>query len=134
MSGEDLVPSGGEPATAQTVVADVVDALSPDGVMLPPSWLAIVGRHAKALLQRGFPPDVVRTASYIAIRRRHPEITQHIAGDLMLARAGQIMDRTEYEARLASANDTARPAGLLEAHHAREAAREQEIRQLRGES
>jgi hypothetical protein len=131
MSGGEIVPSP-EP-TAQTVTADVIDALSPDGVMLPPKWVGQIARNAKAMLARGIPADVVRAASYIAVRRRHPAIAQDIAGDLMLARGGQIMDRTTYETSLARVNAEASPT-MLDAHRARTEARENEIRQLRGEA
>ena len=102
----DIVPFGGgnlvprEP-NAGDIVRSVVDTAARTGLTLPSSWRGIIGRHAKTLLKDGFPPDMVTAACYMAVLRGRPEIAQHIAGDIMLAHAGQKMSRAEYEQKLA---------------------------------
>lgn len=118
--------------SAQQVIEALVDTCTATGLKLPPSWRAIVGRHAKLLLADGFPPDVVTAASYMAVLRGRPEITQYIAGDLMLAATGQRMSRAEYEQKLALyAAGNGRAQRMLAEQRERIAARETEIERRR---
>jgi hypothetical protein len=126
----DVVPETTE-VTAQDVVAQVVDTCGRTGLLLPGSWRGIIGRHAKGLLADGFPPDMVTGACYMAVLRGRPEIAQHIAGDIMLAHAGQKMSRTEYESKLALyAADQGRDNPFAK-HQARKAERSAEIERRR---
>jgi len=111
--------------TSQDVVGALVDVSRITGFVIPPSWKAIVGRHAKTLLAGGVPEDTVIAACWISILRGRPQIAQHIAGDLMLARAGLRMSRREYEQKLAlwGAQENGRMS-LLERERERRAERE----------
>lgn len=89
------------PVTAQAVIAGVIDVLSAQNVQVPPAWRKIVGAHAKRLLADSFPPDMINAAAYMAVVRGRPELTERIAGDLMLATAGIRMTEAEYEQKVA---------------------------------
>lgn len=97
----ELEPIKGSPTDAKGVVAALVDTGRATGIVVPPSWLAIVGRHAKTLLGGGMRVDIVIAACWMAILRGQPQMAQHIAGDLVLAGAGLKMTRAEYEMKLA---------------------------------
>lgn len=126
----EVVPETTE-VTAQDVVRQVVDTCNRTGLLLPSSWRGIVGRHAKTLLADGFPPDMVTGACYMAVLRGRPEIAQHIAGDIMLAHAGQKMSRSEYEQKLALyAADNSKENPFAK-HQARKAERASEIERRR---
>jgi hypothetical protein len=134
----DLVPIGDGGIVVGTwdagrVVGAVVVTCEQTGLKIPPSWKGIIGRHAKALLDDGFPHDMVIAACYMAVLRGRPEVTQYIAGDLMLATSGQAMSRAEYEQKLklyaASKSDAGR---LLAEQRERRAQREADIERRRG--
>jgi hypothetical protein len=69
--------------------------------MIPPSWRGIIGRNAKALLGADFDEQTVALAAVLSVRRGAPHLMQFIAGDIMLARTGQHLSRSEYERQLA---------------------------------
>lgn len=121
-----------EPWHAQRVVGSVVVTCERTGCLVPPSWRGIIGKHAKALLEEGFPGPLVTAACYMAVLRGRPEIAQYIAGDLMLAQSGQAMSRSEYEQKLALyAAGNGAAAQLLEEQRERLAAREADIERRR---
>jgi hypothetical protein len=116
------------PWTAPRVVGSVVLACETTGLLVPPSWRGIIGRHAKALLDDGFPHDVVTAACYMGVLRGRPEVVQYIAGDLMLARTGQRMSTKEYEEKLALyAADKSGASNMLAEQRAKLREREAEI-------
>jgi hypothetical protein len=106
MSGNEIVPAGGtdnggiEVWTAATVVGQIVKTAALVGMLIPPSWKGIIGRHAKALLEDGFPGEMVLAACWMGCMRGRPEVAQYIAGDLMLASTGNRMSTREYETKL----------------------------------
>lgn len=129
---QEIVEAGAEAWDAGKVVGAVVVTCRTADMLVPPSWKAIIGRHAKALLEEGFPGDMVTAACYMAVLRGRPEIAQYIAGDLMLASRGQAMDRSEYEQKLALyAAGNGRAAQLLAEQRERIAEREREIERRR---
>lgn len=93
---ESLAPQEGNGIVAQTVTH-----FRDTGIVIPPSWRGIIGRNANALLQAGFDEGTVGMAAVLAVRRGAPQLMQYIAGDIMLARSGQHLDRKEYERQLA---------------------------------
>jgi len=111
------------PRDAKGVVAALVDTGRETGFVVPPSWLGIVGRHAKTMLAGGIPPDTVIAACWMAILRGQPQMAQHIAGDLMLARSGMKMSRSEYETKLALYGAQNGRMSLLDEERARRAGR-----------
>ena len=121
-----------QPWDAGRVVGSVVVTCERTGCLVPPSWRGIIGRHAKGLLEDGFPGDLVTAACYMAVLRGRPELAQYIAGDLMLARSGQAMSRGEYAQKLALyAAGNGRGAELLAEQRERIAARDNEIAERR---
>lgn len=100
--GTDVVRKDGTITTfnAGDAVAAIVDSLKIHGVRLPPAWRGILGRHTKALLDDGYPPEEVVAAGVVAVRRGAPQLMQFIAGDLSLVRAGIRLDRHGYETEL----------------------------------
>lgn len=92
---------------AGSVVAQAVTHLSGSGVVIPPSWKGIIGRHARTLLQGGFDEDTCAMAAILAIRRGSPQLMQYIAGDIALARSGAHLDRKAYERQLADMREIA---------------------------
>lgn len=121
---EELAPSGAQ------VVAFVCDY---SGITLPPSWKGIVGRHARAMLEEGIPVDIVNAACLLAVKRGRPEVAQYVAGDLLLAAAGEYMSRQEYEQKLALyIAEKGGRADLLREQRERREARLAEIARLRG--
>lgn len=106
----EIMPGG------QYVVAAVCEAAAMQGLHVPPSWLGIIGRHAKLLLDSGFEPPMVVAAAWMAVLRGQPTLTEYIAGDLALATAGVRMSRVEYESKVAmyAADKQARPSLLAE--------------------
>jgi hypothetical protein len=125
-----------QPWTAPRVVGNVVVACKATGVLVPPSWRDIIGRHARTLLKDGFPHDVVTAACYMGVLRGRPEVVQYIAGDLMLARTGQRMSTKEYEQKLALyAADHSGARNMLAEQRERMREREAEIdRRRNGET
>jgi hypothetical protein len=121
-----------EPWNAGRVVGSVVTTCQVANCLVPPSWRGIIGKHAKALLDDGFPGDLVTAACYMAVLRGRPEIAQYIAGDLMLAGSGQAMSRGEYEQKLALyAAGNGRAAEMLAEQRERIAKRDEEIERRR---
>lgn len=125
-------PEEFEKAKASDIVAAVVDTADRTGLKLPSSWRGIIGRHAKTLLADGFPPDMVTAACYMAVLRGRPEIAQHVAGDIMLAHAGQKMSRAEYEQKLATYAAQKDVKNPFLKHKARQAERAADIERRRG--
>lgn len=105
------VMSGG-----QYVVAAVCEAAQLQGLHVPPSWLGIIGKQSRALLDAKFDPPMVVAAAWMAVLRGQPTLVEYIAGDLALATAGVRMSRTEYESKVAmyAADKHARPSLLAE--------------------
>lgn len=130
----EIIPLGDseKPWTAAGVIATVVNVCHATDFSIPPSWKAIIGHHAKLLLEEGWPGDLVSAAAYMAVLRGRPQIVQHIAGDLILAEKGLRMDRSEYEQKLAmfAADRNGRTAMLAE-HEQRRAKRLEEIERRR---
>lgn len=104
MTGQEILPpvsaEVGEVWDAARVVGSVVVTCQAANMLVPGSWRGIVGRHAKSLLEEGFPGDMIVAASILAIKRGKPQLLQYIAGDLMLASSGFAMSRSEYETKL----------------------------------
>ena len=86
--------------SAQTVIGDVVDAFGAYDIPVSSRARGMIGKQAVDLLASGFDYEVVVLASVTAIRRGEPQNAHFIAGDLVLARAGQRVTRRDYERAL----------------------------------
>ena len=93
------------------IVAQTVTHFTDTGIVIPPSWRGIIGRNAAALLGAGFDEGTVGMAAVLAVRRGAPQLMQYIAGDIMLARTGQHLDRKEYERQLADFREVGDDSG-----------------------
>lgn len=98
LPGMDPEPSPGTPSrTGQDAVTAACDKFRELGIPVPRAHLAILGRHAKTLLEDGFDFEVVAVSCVIALRRVQPHHLQYIAADIVTARGGLRMTRREYE-------------------------------------
>ncbi len=89
-------------ADAGGVVAAIIDTLTElaGEPLFARAEFAIVGRHAKQLLDQGQPRERVATAGLLALLRRRPELTQRLCGDLAARGVGAIVAREEWQAYL----------------------------------
>lgn len=88
------------PRNAAGVIALVADNFAVKEIPLPRAHLAMLGRHAQALLDDDFQWETVVIAAAIALRRGTPQHLQYIASDVVMAQAGERMSRRDYERAL----------------------------------
>jgi hypothetical protein len=88
------------PRDSAGVVAIVCDNFTAKMLPIPRAHIAILGKHAKALLEDGFEWETVVVAAAIALRRGQPQFLQYIASDVVMAKAGERMSRRQYEQML----------------------------------
>ena len=86
--------------SARVAVESICDKLAVEDIPVSRAAREIVGRHAKTLLEDGFPLDIVVMAGTTAVRRGDVKVMQLIAQDLVLARSGMRMTRRQYEQAL----------------------------------
>lgn len=88
------------PRNAQGAIATVCDTFMAKGIPIASRHKGMLARQAKELLSDGFEFETVVIASVIALRRGEPQNAHFIAGDLVMARAGERMTRRQYEKAL----------------------------------
>ena len=86
--------------SAQEVIANVVDTFSEKGIPIPSRHKGIIGKQAKELLADGFDVSTLTIAAVVALKRGEPQNMHFVASDLVMARAGQKLSRSEYERML----------------------------------
>ena len=123
-----------EPWDAGRVIRTVLGGCHAMDFSIPPAWKAIIGQHAKLLLEEGWPGDLVSAAALMAVLRGKPGLVQHIAGDLILAERGVRMDRSEYEQKVQLYAADQKGKTLLAEHAERRAKRIEEIERRRNGS
>lgn len=92
--------TGDYPPNAGGISALTVDHFMALGVRVPRSHVAIIGIHAKALLEDGFEWMTVAAAAVIAIRKGNPTYMQYVASDLVMASSGQRLTHKQYQKML----------------------------------
>lgn len=132
MPGE-LVPRGGgdvepvEEKTAPQLIGEIANNMQLLGLQLPPTWRSTIAKMTRSLHKDGTPSDIIVAAGHLAILRGRPHLMEYIAGDLMLARSGLLMSRTEYESKLAVHAAEGKSLNLLDEQKRRREEREREI-------
>src|SRR5262249_34334600 len=89
------------PFNAGDAVAATVDVRRELGIPVAPQIKARLGRGSKALIESGFPPNIVDAACVTAIRTGWVGSVETIAQEMAVATAGGRMARSEYQAVLA---------------------------------
>ena len=86
--------------TGQDVVGTVMDIFIEKGIPVSSKARGMIGRQAKELLSDGFDYETLVISAVMALRRGEPHRMHWIASDLVMARAGEKMDRRSYERAL----------------------------------
>lgn len=93
----------------QALYAAVVDELSADGLRMTSSIIARVVKTGKAALADGVEPEMVLTGCLLALKRGAPHLADSIINDVVLAKAGAKLSRTEYESMMQTISRSNRP-------------------------
>lgn len=86
--------------SAADVIAAMMDLFAEKRIPVSSRARGMVGRQAKELLSDGFDYETLVVAAVTAVRRGEPHRMHWIASDLVMARAGEKMDRRAYERAL----------------------------------
>jgi hypothetical protein len=93
------------PFNAGDAIAAVSDLCSAQGVRVPPTLRARLGKSAKVCLADGFDPEIVVAALFLAARRGRVSLVEEILLDLQWAKSGQHLGPIEYRKALQDASE-----------------------------
>lgn len=99
----DMPAAPKEEAAGQVLFALVIEQLDAVDVTLPRSVVAVAVRHGVAALADGVEPEVVLAGCIVALRQNKARYCHEIIADIVLAKAGQRIERHEYENELRAA-------------------------------